>query len=638
MSLGGTLNVYGQSNINETVLAESFNELHRKDPVRVATQGNIADLSSPPSTIDGVSMVDGDRVLVHLQSDAKENGIYVYYSTGFVRSDDFDSTDNMVPSSHVHIHEGTVSADDSHILTNDTAVSPGVDSINWVKYHSAGQSSDIETLTNKTIDASSNSLSNISDAEIKAGANIDVAKLGTGVVDNTEFNLLNGRTTELVDTGSSQTLQNKTINTSNNTISVNSADVTYGTQVMINDSYATPGSGVTCVGSGAGSSSAGNFTVLIGNSAGNSGASANSVAVGYTAGAGGLGTSSIAIGYRACHPSSGHSNAIVLNATGSSLTTTANGQFIVAPIRDTAMVSTSKPLSYNTTTKEVTCHNDLNIPGNLIVGNDNTAGGVSINYVYVGSAVDADRGTWSCNMPKDAGLTPASYGTWDVLLAGVNNGGGGSQLYFHAKNDTGTRYYTINAGGSFWTAQHQCGNPGTLNATANVGLIVRANGTFNNEATKHVNDCHPDVILTNTNNDKAVFGVVTNYDQNENPASTTTYADHEARPFNFANDLPTSKIRVNSGGEGMLYVCDINGNLANGDYITSCTCPGYGMRQDDDILHSYTVGKITQDCDFSNPDRYIQADGTVLADEQAYNAYAGAKYKVCFVGCSYHMA
>lgn len=49
-----------------------------------------------------------------------------------------------------------------------------------------------QTLTQKTIDADSNTLSNIDDDEIKSNAGIDVTKLSTGIVDNSEFDSLDG--------------------------------------------------------------------------------------------------------------------------------------------------------------------------------------------------------------------------------------------------------------------------------------------------------------------------------------------------------------------------------------------------------------------------------------------------------------
>ncbi len=48
-----------------------------KDSVRVSTVGNIS-LASPGATIDGITMVSGDRVLVRLQTTGAENGIYVW--------------------------------------------------------------------------------------------------------------------------------------------------------------------------------------------------------------------------------------------------------------------------------------------------------------------------------------------------------------------------------------------------------------------------------------------------------------------------------------------------------------------------------------------------------------------------------
>ena len=48
-----------------------------KDSCRVGTQSNLS-LSSPGSTIDGVTMAASDRVLVRNQSAQSENGIYVW--------------------------------------------------------------------------------------------------------------------------------------------------------------------------------------------------------------------------------------------------------------------------------------------------------------------------------------------------------------------------------------------------------------------------------------------------------------------------------------------------------------------------------------------------------------------------------
>lgn len=56
---------------------------------------------------------------------------------------------------------------------------------------------DSQVLTNKTIDADLNTLSNIDNADIKSGAAIDATKIGPGSVSNTEFGYLDGVTSSI---------------------------------------------------------------------------------------------------------------------------------------------------------------------------------------------------------------------------------------------------------------------------------------------------------------------------------------------------------------------------------------------------------------------------------------------------------
>lgn len=78
-----------------------------KDAVRVATQSNI-NIASPGGSIDGITLVSGDRVLVKAQTTDSENGIYVF-NTGaspMVRSIDTDSA-NKLEQAVVAVEEGS---------------------------------------------------------------------------------------------------------------------------------------------------------------------------------------------------------------------------------------------------------------------------------------------------------------------------------------------------------------------------------------------------------------------------------------------------------------------------------------------------------------------------------------------------
>ena len=52
-----------------------------------------------------------------------------------------------------------------------------------------------------------------------------------------------------------------------------------------------------------------------------------------------------------------------------------------------------------------------------------------------------------------------------------------------------------------------------------------------------------------------------------------------------------------------------------GDYITTSSIPGYDQRQDDDLLHSYTLGKDIEAVDWGSVTK------TVLINGQAVKVY-----------------
>ena len=62
------------------------------------------------------------------------------------------------------------------------------------------------------------------------------------------------------------------------------------------------------------------------------------------------------------------------------------------------------------------------------------------------------------------------------------------------------------------------------------------------------------------------------------------------------------RIAFNALGEGQVNVCGEGGDILAGDYITTSSTPGKGMRQSTDVLHNYTVAKARESVTFSTPD------------------------------------
>lgn len=81
-----------------------------KDSARVATQSN-TNLASPGSTLDGITMVSGDRVLVPAQTTGADNGIYVWNgaATPMTRAADA-STAAELEQAVITVEEGTSAA------------------------------------------------------------------------------------------------------------------------------------------------------------------------------------------------------------------------------------------------------------------------------------------------------------------------------------------------------------------------------------------------------------------------------------------------------------------------------------------------------------------------------------------------
>jgi hypothetical protein len=112
-----------------------------KDSVRVATTGNItiSTALNADDTLDGVTLVNGDRVLVKDQSSAGENGIYVV-GTSPARSADANTAAELTGGTFVFVEEGTVNGDNGFVFTHDgTPSNFGTTAMPVVQFSGAGQ-------------------------------------------------------------------------------------------------------------------------------------------------------------------------------------------------------------------------------------------------------------------------------------------------------------------------------------------------------------------------------------------------------------------------------------------------------------------------------------------------------------------
>ena len=122
------------------------------------------------------------------------------------------------------------------------------------------------------------------------------------------------------------------------------------------------------------------------------------------------------------------------------------------------------------------------------------------------------------------------------------------------------------------------------------------------------------VTTATTDKSKRVFGVASKVSDDveanlrdyaaihEVGDSISTLGDYKEEYKPFIDNLINNNykdVTSNSIGEGGINVCNQNGNIEIGDYICTSSLKGKGMKQDDDLLHNYTVAKALESVDWS---------------------------------------
>jgi hypothetical protein len=264
--------------------------------------------------------------------------------------------------------------------------------------------------------------------------------------------------------------------------------------------------------------------------------------------------------------------------------------------------------------------------------------------------------TWY-DVATSAGNVPS--GAWELAIRARANGYDGNTISYNSTDKTLTNCLTIGITGIeiislaptvdellqaqvfevadansttilTFTGQHKCAFIGN-EEEYETGKIVSSIGRYDNmnysdedpessgRFSVNPQEAVPVVTICTEAMDKKVLGVVC--EKWDGKSKNNLFLTN--------GDIPdaTARYEINSLGEGGIWVSDAAGFLENGDYICSSNIPGYGMKQDDDILRNYTVAKITQDCMFD-----LESEDYECKEIE----HDGQTFKIAFVGCTYH--
>ena len=153
-----------------------------KESCRAATTANITTSTALNSgdVIDGVTLANGDRVLVKDQTTKSQNGIWVVAATP-IRAADADAAGELSGGTYVFVEEGTANADTGWVISTNGPITPGTTNHDWAIFSRAGElvAGDGLTKTGGLLGVDSTVMRNNADQVIAANS-LSVTKPTTG--------------------------------------------------------------------------------------------------------------------------------------------------------------------------------------------------------------------------------------------------------------------------------------------------------------------------------------------------------------------------------------------------------------------------------------------------------------------------
>jgi hypothetical protein len=169
---------------------------------RVASTANVVISTALENgdVLDGVTLATGNRVLLKNQTTTSENGIYIVVATGSASRDPEFDIISEIAGQLILVSEGSTHADDLFLCTTDTSATLGSSAITYTQvFPSSGG-----TVTSVAVADSGSSEFTVTGSPITSSGTISLAintinatKIGTGSVDNTEFDYLAGVTSAI---------------------------------------------------------------------------------------------------------------------------------------------------------------------------------------------------------------------------------------------------------------------------------------------------------------------------------------------------------------------------------------------------------------------------------------------------------
>jgi len=220
--------------------AQIFN-LDYKQATRVVTTVSVSLSGGAPSSVDGVSLTTGDRVLVTAQGTGSQNGLYYVVTVGsgangtWARTSDGNDNGEIEAGMIVMVTEGATYADTQWKLITDDPITIGTTALTFTQNYSAnsisGGSSNVRVFSNANVTVSSAGTANV----LTISSTGTVTSGTTSITGNvTGGNILTGGV--ISATGSINTDANIVAGTNTKTspaiIYTNSANTQYGALLM----------------------------------------------------------------------------------------------------------------------------------------------------------------------------------------------------------------------------------------------------------------------------------------------------------------------------------------------------------------------------------------------------------------------